>query len=97
MEKPDLPKYFFGDIDYDVLDFEISIHQVLQRVFSIGAVKNIETIQKYYGLDLIKSELLNVRYLDDQTLNFCSFLYQMPKDQFRCYKLKQLNPNYTLF
>ena len=51
-------------------------------------------IIKYYGKEVVKNILLNIRYLDKVTLSFCSTIFDVPKTEFRCYKLAQSNPEY---
>ncbi len=42
-------------------------------------------LNSFYGLEKIKAEALQIRYLDKKTLNFCHTLFDIKKDKFKCY------------
>jgi hypothetical protein len=87
-----LSRVIFWDTDYDKIDWDNKARYVIQRVVTRGNWSDWTTILEYYGLERIKAEMLRERYLDKKTLNFLSKLFDIPKDQFRCYILQQSNP-----
>lgn len=84
-----LSKVLFWDTDYSKIDWEKQANAVISRVSMNGNWDDWRTIKTYYGLERIKTELLKTRYLDDKTLNFFSIIFNLPKEKFRCYTMKQ--------
>lgn len=65
---------------------------VIERVLERGTFDEWQEIKQYYGLEKIKEAALQTRWLDNTTLTFCSTIFGIPKEQFRCYILKSLHP-----
>jgi hypothetical protein len=84
----------FWDIDVKSIDLEKHRSSVIERVTSRGRLDEFRDVLKYYGRDLVKETLLQVRHLDKVTLAFCSTFFDAPISDFRCYKLAQLNPEH---
>ncbi len=80
-----LKRSIFWDVDYDKLDYEKNSRFIIGRVLMRGDVDDWLSIRDYYGLDKIKKEVLQIRYLDKLTLNFCSVIFKVKKEEFRCY------------
>lgn len=85
-----LSTYLFWDTDIKNIDWEKHSGYVIERVISLGTLNDWKQIIQYYGLERIKKDMLRVRYLDKLTLNFCSTLFNIPKEKYRCYKHQQL-------
>lgn len=81
----ELPNHLFWDIDIDSLDFDKNARFIIQRVILKGTVKDWVVIKKFYGLDFIKNEILQIRDLDPKTLNFFSTYFNIKKSEFRCF------------
>lgn len=90
--RPNISKTAFWDVNFDEIDFEKNARDVMNRVLMNGKLEDWIEINRYYGTERIKSEIVEMRYLSDVTLNFCSTFYKIPKENFRCYKLKQFTP-----
>lgn len=82
----------FWDVEVDRLDPKQHATFIITRVLMRGTLADWSQIKKQYGHDEIKLAALQTRYLDDLTLSFCSIYFNEPKENFRCYTLKQLNP-----
>ena len=87
-----LSKTLFWDIDISTLDYEKHSQQIIERVLTRGKLSEWDEIVKYYGLKKIRKEALNMRFLDMITLSFCSVIFKIPKEEFRCYKHRQSMP-----
>jgi len=87
-----LPNYLFWDIDLNSLDFNKNARFVIQRVIQKGSINNWETIKAFYGLEIIKNEILKIRDLDPLTLNFFSIYFGIQKKDFRCFTMQQSIP-----
>ncbi len=90
--RPNISKTAFWDVNFEEIDFEKNTRDVINRVLMNGKLSDWLEINSYYGIEKIKEEVVQMRYLSNITLNFCSFYYQIPKEEFRCYKLKQSIP-----
>lgn len=82
----------FWDIDISRLDEEKNSRLIIERVFSRGTLDEIRTVIKQYGKERVIDTLASVNYLDPKTLNFVSFLFDKPKNEFRCYLRSQSGP-----
>ena len=79
----------FWDIEETELDTEKNRRFIIERVLSRGKMSDWWALVKLYSLDTIKKEVVQIRYLDKVTLNFCSTFFHIPKTQFRCYNQPQ--------
>jgi hypothetical protein len=68
---------------------------VIERVFERGDVPDIPNCRRYYGDEKITEALLNAKFLPEHTMYLASPVINKSITEFRCYKLRQLNP--TLF
>jgi hypothetical protein len=98
MEKPitinDFSQHLFWDVDLDGFDFEKHASFFAQRVIEYGKMSDWNLIKTLYGLEKIKELALQFRTLDAVSLSYLSVIFQIDKSEFRCYKHKQLVPNY---
>jgi len=88
----DLPKRIFWDTNMIDIDWDAHARFVIERVITHGRIEDWVMIKAYYGIDRIKEEILQIRFLDDKTLNFFSVIFDIEKEQFRCYKLRASLP-----
>jgi len=84
-----LPTYLFWDIDINSLDFQKNARYIIQRVIQRGSLQDWKTIRNFYGIDLIKKEILLMKNLDSKTLNFFSIYFGINKEDFRCFSIQQ--------
>ena len=85
-KQPNLSKYLFWDIDIRKLDYESRASFVLERVFTMGMQEDEWKVNKYYGKERIRQEVVKCKSLDKKTLNYLSIFYEIPKKEFACYK-----------
>ncbi|MDR0859685.1 MAG: hypothetical protein LBO09_01515 [Candidatus Peribacteria bacterium] len=52
----------------------------------------MKQVLHYYGREKVKQTLLQTRYLDKTALAFSAGLFNLKKEDFRCYKLSQSIP-----
>ena len=86
-----LSENLFWDFNLSTLDEQMNRRIIIERVFNRGDIPDIKTIVQYYGLDIIKQEIVKAGYLDNKTLKWTSNFLNIPKTQFKCYIKKQLN------
>lgn len=92
MEKPILNRRIFWDTDFDKLDYNKSWKSIIEQVFDRGDVDDIRQVRRFYGDEKVVEALTTAKYLFDTTLHFCSVIFDIPKEKFRCCTLKQLSP-----
>lgn len=89
---PDFPENLFWDVDFKEIDWEKNKRWVMARVFNRGSWEDVKTLWRYYTEEDIRENIIKARWFDDRTLNFLSNYYNIPKQQFLCYTLKQSMP-----
>jgi hypothetical protein len=91
-EKPIFAKRIFWDVDFEKLDYDAKANFVIERVFERGDVQDIRNCRKYYGDEKISEALLNAKFLPEMTMYLAAAVIDKPITEFRCYKLRQSNP-----
>jgi hypothetical protein len=91
-KKPIFDKRIFWDVNFENLDYDKKYKFVIERVFERGDVPDIRNCRRYYGDDLIREVLLNAKFLSKTTLYLAAAVIDRPIEEFRCYKLRQSNP-----
>ncbi|MFZ4543623.1 MAG: DUF6922 domain-containing protein [Saprospiraceae bacterium] len=89
-----LSKVIFWDIDFEKLDYQKHQTYIIERVLMYGKITDWRAIQAYYGNELIKETALQARYLDPKTLAFASTIFDIPKQEFRCFTIQQSSPKH---
>ena len=79
----------FWDADPETLDFQANKKYVIQRVLDRGTLSDLRMARDYYGRDVIVDVAKSLRTLEPKTLAFVSCIADVPKEEFRCYTLKQ--------
>jgi hypothetical protein len=87
----------FWDTHLKNIDFDKHRRFVISRILTHGTLKEWRAMRRYYDWKVIIEEMKNVRSLDHMTLNFCSEMFQVPINEFRCYDGRQLDRNYWGF
>jgi len=90
--KPVFDKRIFWDVNFEQLDYDAKANFVIERVFERGDVEDIRQCRRYYGDEKVAEALLKAKYLPEHRIYLAAAVIDKPVDQFRCYKLRQLNP-----
>ena len=90
--KPIFNKRIFWDVNFEALNYDAKANFVIERVFERGDVDDIRQCRRYYGDEKVKAALLNVKFLPLHIIYLASAVIDEPIEAFRCYKLRQLNP-----
>ena len=90
--KPQFHRRIFWDVNFDKLDYDKYANFVIERVFERGDVEDIRQCRRYYGDEKVTDALLNAKFLTLKTIYFASAVVDKPIEDFRSYKLRQLNP-----
>ena len=75
----------FWDTDIKTLSETEHAGYIIQKVCIFGNWNDWQLLKKEYGIEKIKTELLQARNLDLKTLNYFSLIFNVPKEKFRCY------------
>jgi len=90
--KPQFHRRIFWDVDFDKLDYDKRANFIIERVFDRGDVEDIRQCRRYYGDNRISEALLNAKFLMEHRIHLAAAVINKPIEDFRCYKLRQLNP-----
>ena len=88
----DINPRIFWDLDLSVLDYEKNAPLIIQRVLEYGDLSDWYAIKKHYGLDRIVSISKSLRSLDAVAVTWLCCLSNARMEDFRCYRIAQLNP-----
>jgi hypothetical protein len=80
---------YFWDVRRDQLNESVSRKLIIERVFSLGSLREMNLVHDYYGEETIIRTLTSLAYIDPKTLNYISIKYNVPKSHFKCYKRKR--------
>ncbi|MCU0425280.1 MAG: hypothetical protein MUF71_06600 [Candidatus Kapabacteria bacterium] len=83
----------FWDVRPETIDWDAHARFVIERVLTRGTLEDWRTIVRFYGLERLAQEVVQMRSLDRQTLAFCSVVFDIPKEQFRCYNNSITTPS----
>jgi len=87
------PRYFW-DVDFSMLNSTSSSRLIIERVFTMGEVHEMNRLIRFYGEEKVVAVLSNINYIDPKTLNFISKLFNKPLKDFKCYIRKQSKPQH---
>ena len=91
--KPVFHKRIFWDVDFEKIDYDAKANFVIERVFERGDVPDIRNCFRYYGDEKVAEALLHAKFLPEVTLYLASAVINRPLKDFRCYSLRQSNPD----
>ena len=91
-QKPAFNKRIFWDVNFEKLDYVLRANFVIERVFERGDVDDIRHCRRYYGDEKVAEALLKAKFLPEHRIHLASAVIDKPLSEFRCYILRQLNP-----
>ena len=93
-QKPVFNKRIFWDVNFMQMDYDAKANFVIERVFERGDVEDIRQCRRFYGDEKVTEALLNAKFLPLHTIYLASAVINKPIEEFRCYKLRQSNPEF---
>ena len=90
-------KNLFWDVAPDSIDLESNSRYIIQRVLEYGRYSDWNLILSYYGIKTISDTATSLRSLDPKAVSFISAITNIPKEQFRCYILRQSSQRHWNF
>jgi hypothetical protein len=85
---------YFWDTDTNILEEYHSKKLIIERVFALGTLKEIQLVMDFYGREEVIQILKSLSYIDPKTLNFISIKFNIQKSAFRCYKKMRLTKRF---
>jgi hypothetical protein len=85
----DLSPDLFWDLDKTKLSFRNNAVYIIERVAYLGKLEDWLIIRKIYGDERIRNVILQMRYLDEKSLNYYAEIFDLSPEDFRCYRLRQ--------
>jgi len=90
----DLSSNLFWDIDLENFDNIRNRRLIIERVFTLGDLDDLKEIIRFYGIEIIKEEIVKAGNLDKKTLAWAGIYLDIPKTRFRCYTKRQSEKTY---
>jgi hypothetical protein len=90
----DFSATLFWDVDKTTLDFEAHAAHVIEKALNNGTWDDFRLVLAYYGKARVTEVVKNLRYMNQQTLQFSSVYFQIPITEMRCYIWQQSNPTH---
>jgi hypothetical protein len=91
-QNPVFNKRIFWDVNFEQIDYDAKANFVIERVFERGDVEDIRQCRRYYGDEKVTEALLNAKYLPEHRIHLASAVTGKSLKEFRCYILRQSNP-----
>ncbi len=90
--KPQFSAYLFWDSNPEKIDFQRDASYVIRRVFDIGRLDDVAEALRYYPKEIIVHALLSAHYLPENAIYLACALFNLKKEEFKCYTSKQYHP-----
>jgi hypothetical protein len=87
--KPNIAKIAFWDVNFETIDFEANSVFVMSKVFNYGTWTDIVETFRFYGIDRIKKEIVQVSYFKNTALFFLCVILDLTEDDFIAYQKRQ--------
>jgi hypothetical protein len=87
-------KSLFWDAKKEEMDIEKNASIIIQRVLERGNTSEWLKIKEIYGLEKIRLEALNARYLTKETLYVCSVYFSESVENFRSWQTQMQHPEH---
>ena len=82
---PVFSKRCFWEQDYKKLNFDENKKYIITRVVSYGSQEDHVELFNYYGWNVVKEQVIQIKYLNKKILNFLSVLFEININEFRAY------------
>jgi len=81
MNKPQLSKQAFWDVNMESIDYEKHALYVMEKVIDRGSFNDFINLRKFYGDDRIKEEVIYTKVFGPKEVSFCCAIFNLtPKD-----------------
>ena len=88
--------HLFWDVDRSRLDPNRDLSFIVKRILEYGLLADWKTLREHHSIADITVLVKQFRDLDSRSLSFISTLSGEPKENFRCYTMRQsIPPHWT--
>ena len=94
MDVSKLSKRMFWDTPIKNIDPVKHSRWIVERVMGYGSLEDWQIIKRWYGKEGLRSTVVKSRVLDAVSVSFLCLVLDLKKEDFRCYKERQLRPNF---
>ncbi len=91
-KQPEFSPYLFWGSNPELLDFERDKNKIIRRVFDRGRLDDLGELMWFYPERTIIEALLSADYLPENAIYLALALYNLIKEDFKCYTSKQYHP-----
>lgn len=87
--RPNVSRVAFWDVDFDKIDFDLSSSFVMAKIFNYGTWADIIETLRFYGLDRVSKEVVQVAYFKNTALSFLCTILNLTEQDFVAYQRRQ--------
>lgn len=94
IQPSDFSSHLFWDVDVHKIDLKRTKRWLVERVVEYGSLSDWKMLNALYGKEEIKNQVVAIRNLDEVTFSFLCVVFELKKEDFRCYTHKQSTPDF---
>jgi hypothetical protein len=94
IQPSDFSSHLFWDVDVLKIDLQRTKRWMVERVVEYGSLSDWKMLNALYGKEEIKNQVVAIRNLDEVTCSFLCVVFELKKEDFRCYTYKQSTPDF---
>jgi hypothetical protein len=83
MNKPQLSKQAFWDVNMDNIDCEKNALFIMERIICGNSFEDFISIRNFYGDDRFKQEIIHSKELGPKEVSFCCAIFHLTKEEFK--------------
>lgn len=89
-----LSKRMFWDTPIENIHGFEHRHFIIERVMRYGQMSDWEVIKQWYGRDVMREVVVELRDLENISIAFLCVVLDLKKEDFKCYRQKQSHPSF---
>ena len=83
-------KSLFWEYEFDKIDWQQMKGVIVQRVIERGRMDDFHAMLNLYGIEVVKDTIKQIPYLNQKDMAFVSSIFEIKKEDLKCYTTKQL-------
>ena len=80
----------FWEYDFDKIDWQQMKGLIVQRVIERGRMDDFYAILNLYGMEGVKEAIKQIPYLNPKDMTFVCYVFEIKKEDLKCFTKKQL-------
>ena len=90
-------EHLFWDVPKANVNLNKHSQFIVKRVLEYGLIDDWNFIKSYYGIEKIVELVKKMRELEPKALSYIATISKTPREEFRCYNLRQSNKAHLNF